>query len=293
MSQEKLSEAAKAYEAGQEEARQRQEQRLQREAARAAAQAQREAEEQRARQEQEKSRPRRIREVIYEYLLKLSGEETSLATWLDEKVLSQPVQVAGKKLTFDAYRLSMEWWERLDEEASSCVLWLVSRPGQGKTAAALYVLAEEILARFEAAKPEEAEGWITALKEGSTNLVAWWDASRMSTTGLKTLGDERSRAEKASFLVINDLGRDHLKADASEGYWAKNLWGLLDARIAAWLPIIVTTNYTMEQLQARFPDPIAAASMFDRIQNAADEVVVGDGPSLRLLWKNQPQKARR
>lgn len=84
--------------------------------------------------------------------------------------------------------------------------------------------------------------------------------------------DAMSRVERASELVIDDLGAEYLD---DKGAFASMLDGVVDARYRHLLPTVITTNANGDQFKARF-----GARIVDRIRELGEFVEL-NGSSLR------------
>ena len=110
--------------------------------------------------------------------------------------------------------------------------YLWGMPGRGKTYAAAAAVRLAVRDGLTA-KLVTAKGLLDAIK-------AEWD------------GGERGaleRAERCDLLALDDLGVERPTEWAME-----TLTGLIDARVAAGLPIIVTSNYSLGELRDRWGD---------------------------------------
>lgn len=111
-----------------------------------------------------------------------------------------------------------------------CGTYLHGLPGRGKTYAAACAIRLAVLCGMSA-KLVTAKGLLDAIK-------AEWD------------GGERGallRAERYDLLALDDLGVERPTEWAME-----TLTGLIDARVSAGLPTIVTSNYSLGELRDRW-----------------------------------------
>jgi DNA replication protein DnaC len=146
-----------------------------------------------------------------------------------------------------------------------------------------------------AARSSLAEGMVLSVLggrrgTGKTTAAAWWlvqrrEPSRYLRTGparfvdasalsrWPRFDDERMRElERASALVIDDLGIEY---DDKGGAFRSFLDGLVNARYAAQLPTLITTNLPASEFKARYGERVA-----DRIRECGRYVEL-DGESLR------------
>lgn len=136
--------------------------------------------------------------------------------------------------------------------------YLHGMPGRGKTyaaAAAVRIAVRDGLT----AKLVTAKGLLDAIK-------AEWD------------GGERGaleRAERYDLLALDDLGVERPTEWAME-----TLTGLIDARVAAGLPIIVTSNYSLGELRDRWGG-MPGMRIASRLGGACERIEM-TGPDRRL-----------
>ncbi len=110
--------------------------------------------------------------------------------------------------------------------------------------------------------------------------------SRLRTTYDETANTTEFRMlnkfASASILVFDDFGKERLTA------WSCSiLWELINTRYENNLPLIITTNFTQEELNARMMrpipgvDPYTLPSLLDRILEMADPWIEIGGKSWR------------
>lgn len=156
-------------------------------------------------------------------------EETDEYRRMRRQIIESRLRKAGLRGTYaeaecavgeEAYRRAMD--------GRGTYLW--GLPGRGKTYAAAAAVRLAVRDGLTA-KLVTAKGLLDAIK-------AEWD------------GGERGaleRAERYDLLALDDLGVERPTEWAME-----TLTGLIDARVAAGLPIIVTSNYSLGELRDRW-----------------------------------------
>ena len=82
----------------------------------------------------------------------------------------------------------------------------------------------------------------------------------------------------ASLLILDDLGAEH---EGKTGKEKQIIYSLLDARVRAQLPTIITTNLTPEQLKVKLTGNDEVARAYDRIVEACPQIKV-NGTSQRV-----------
>lgn len=151
-----------------------------------------------------------------------------------------------------------EGWEAYKRAVDGRGTYLYGMPGRGKTYAAACAVKLAVWQRMSA-KLITVKGLLDAIK-------AEWD------------GDERGallRAERYDLLALDDLGVERPTEWAME-----TLTGLIDARVSAGLPTIVTSNYSLGELRDRWGG-MPGMRLASRLGGACERVEMA-GPDRRL-----------
>ena len=151
-----------------------------------------------------------------------------------------------------------EGWEAYKRAVDGRGTYLYGMPGRGKTYAAACAVKFAVWNRMSA-KLVTAKGLLDAIK-------AEWD------------GGERGaleRAERYELLALDDLGVERPTEWAME-----TLTGLIDARVAAGRPTIVTSNYSLGELRDRWGG-MPGMRLASRLGGACERIEM-TGPDRRL-----------
>lgn len=95
---------------------------------------------------------------------------------------------------------------------------------------------------------------------------------------LQSSADRQGLLDRLSFyklLVIDDLG-----VERDTGYAAEQIFSVIDARCRSGLPVIVTTNCTMQEMDA--PPSMQYKRIFDRVTEMCPVKLLVDGESRRV-----------
>lgn len=159
------------------------------------------------------------------------------------------------------------------ENASERMLVLSGSRGCGKTTAAAWIAAQRC--------PDEYRGYSYEEIEASRGFVPWpgdkhprfVDASRLARVS-RYRDEEMKPLEECSMLVIDDLGIEFVD---EKGSFLSTLDGLINARYAANLRTVITTNLRGEDFKKRYGERIS-----DRIREVGRFVEI-KGPSMRTV----------
>lgn len=95
---------------------------------------------------------------------------------------------------------------------------------------------------------------------------------------LQSSADRQGLLDRLRFyklLVIDDLG-----VERDTGYAAEQIFSVIDARCRSGLPVIVTTNLTMQEMDA--PPSMQYKRIFDRVTEMCPVKLLVDGESRRV-----------
>lgn len=84
-----------------------------------------------------------------------------------------------------------------------------------------------------------------------------------------------ARYGAAPLLIIDDLGKEQ----ATE-WAASRLYAIIDSRYGRLLPTVVTSNFALPDLAARFRDPSTGQAIVSRLTETCQQIEL-DGPDLR------------
>jgi hypothetical protein len=149
-------------------------------------------------------------------------------------------------------------------------LILSGGPGCGKTVAA----AERI--RQHVADPESWGAAGEPREPRFTGAAPVWTSAAQLARADRYRGDAVGRFTAAPLLVIDDLGVEYVDA---KGFFASLLDELIDARYAAMLPTLMTTNLDAPTFRGRYGERIA-----DRIRECGRFVGCGSASLRGREW---------
>ena len=168
--------------------------------------------------------------------------------------------LVGNEKLLQAITRYVDHWPTMQSE--SIGLLIHGSPGIGKSFAA-FALANELIMRYET----------VAIAVSSIGLL-----NRLRDTyGYKGAAAENiiKRLENASLLVLDDLGAEQ------KTEWATTaLYEIIDSRYRGGKPMVVTTNLSLEQLQAKLSAGDGVSRTYDRLVEMCLPVKV-NGPSQR------------
>lgn len=165
------------------------------------------------------------------------------------------------------YRLARNYCEQFEEMKKQNVgLLFYGPPGTGKTFLA-FCIANYLIERFYPVIAVSAIGFLAKLKQ-----LYSLSSGEMEIEVLNNF-------KNADLIVLDDLG-----AESSTGWAVEKLYMLVDMRYRDEKPLIVTTNYDLEQLKEKL-----GIRIFDRLIEMCCPVEIG-GTSRRL--KSAYQKAQ-
>ena len=184
--------------------------------------------------------------------------------------------------------------QQVDEAATSTPLWDAKCPERHKQVTLGEVRPGRIdwpaYERVIAWTPNDGRGLILTGLPGTGKTSAFWtlarnlerDGSGPITLGSVELGRVLADAAKdirevgwlyrCRVLMVDDLGKER----ASPGV-AALLWEVLDRRLSANLPVILTTNFDGKTLAARFSEEHLGDSIRRRISELCRQVQFGRG----------------
>ncbi|WPX08187.1 ATP-binding protein [Anaerocellum danielii] len=162
------------------------------------------------------------------------------------------------------YRLAKNYCERFDEMKRQNIGFLFyGPPGTGKTFLA-FCIANYLIERFYPVIAVSTIGFLAKLKQLYSQ-----SSGEMEIEVLNSF-------KNADLVILDDLG-----AESSTGWAVEKLYMLVDMRYRDEKPLIVTTNYDLEQLKERL-----GIRIFDRLIEMCYPVEIG-GTSRRLKTTNE------
>ena len=157
------------------------------------------------------------------------------------------------------YKLGKRYCEQWQEmKRSNTGMLLYGAPGTGKSYLS-FCIANELLKQY-----------VPVIATSSINVI-----NRIYESYSK-YGDEGeveilNQFKNASLVIIDDLGAEH---DGRTGKEKQIIYSLIDSRIRANLPIIITTNLTPEQLKNKLTGSDGVARTYDRIVEACTQIEI-------------------
>ncbi len=129
--------------------------------------------------------------------------------------------------------------QRFDKDTKASLL-LCGGTGLGKTHLSTAIAGEVVKKGFD------------VLYESAPNLLSAFEAERFGRSLTASVADT-SRYLNCDLLVIDDLG-----AELSNQFTVGVLYNLLNTRIVACRPTVISTNLTPEEIRTRYTDRIAS-----------------------------------
>lgn len=129
--------------------------------------------------------------------------------------------------------------DRFDQDTRESLLFC-GGTGLGKTHLSTAIAGEVVLKGFD------------VLYESAPNLLSAFEAERFGRSLTASVADT-SRYLTCDLLVIDDLG-----AELSNSFTVSVLYNLINTRIVACRPTIISTNLTPDEIRSRYTDRIAS-----------------------------------
>lgn len=172
-------------------------------------------------------------------------------------------QDSDNKLLFKICKNYCENWKEMKRENVGMLLY--GKPGTGKSYMS-FCIANELLSKG-----------VPVIATSSINLI------NKIYESYRNYGDEGevetiNQLKNASLLVLDDLGAEH---DGRTGKEKQIIYSVIDSRIRANKPTIITTNLTPKQLESKLTGTDGVTRTYDRIIEACPPIEV-TGKSRRI-----------
>lgn len=195
-------------------------------------------------------------------LMDSSFEKCTFSNWeLDE----------NNKGLYELGKRYCENWTQMKRDNVGMLFY--GSPGTGKSFIS-FCIANELLSQY-----------IPVIATSSINII------NKIYESYKSFGEDGeieiiNQINSASLVVIDDLGAEH---DGRTGKEKQIIYSLIDARIRAQLPLIITTNLTQEQLKKKLTGSDGVCRTYDRIVEACAMIEV-KGSSRRIAKAMKKQE---
>lgn len=183
-----------------------------------------------------------------------------------------PPRYAG--LTFDDYKVdasnqnAVDWAERTVRYPDTS-LFITGDAGTGKTFLAA-IVAQELTKAGKSVLFVDVPNLLDNLRK---------TFNQKSSDGDATLDEMMKALQAADVLILDDLG-----AESPTPWVAERVYVIINDRYVAQKPVIVTSNYSFDQLKFRFCDPITGARIVSRLQQMCNVAEI-NGADRRIRRK--------